>query len=392
MNLITNTDKLAAACSRFAAQPFITIDTEFLRENTFWPKLCLIQMACADEELIIDPLSEGLDLSPFFELMNNPDVVKVFHAARQDIEIIYNLSRTIPKNLFDTQIAAMVCGFGESVSYEQLVKRVTRQDLDKSSRFTDWSKRPLTDRQLKYALADVTHLRQIYIYLKSQLDTSGRLEWVAEELALLTDPETYIQRPETAWKRLKMRIKSRQALAIMMELAAWREKEAQRLDVPRSRVIKDDLIYDIANQAPKTVNELSNLRTVNEGIARSAKGKQIIEAVLRGKDKDPQTLPDLKKGKPLPPQASAVIDLLRVLLKAAASKHDVATKLIATTDELEKIAINDKADVRALKGWRYELFGADALALKKGNLSLAIENGCITTMDTQRVELNYQNV
>ncbi len=380
MKLITQTEELAAACSHFAAQPYITIDTEFLRENTFWPKLCLIQMACEDMEVIVDPLAKNIDLAPFYMLMDNKDVVKVFHAARQDVEIIYHQANIIPHPLFDTQIAAMVCGFGESVSYGQLVKKVSKKDLDKSSRFTDWSRRPLSDKQLNYAMADVTYLRDIYHYLKEKLEESGREEWLAEEIEILINPETYIQRPETAWKRLKMRVKTPRALAIMMELAAWREREAQKQNVPRARILKDDAIYDISTQAPRNAKELGNLRTINDGFARSARGKDILAAVAKGGQTDPETLPNIKKGKPLPPQAAAIIDLLRVLLKASASQHDVATKLIATTEDLEKIAINDQADVPALRGWRYDLFGASALALKHGDLSLAIKNGKIVTL------------
>ena len=379
MKLITKTEELAQACERFAAHSFITIDTEFLRENTFWPKLCLIQIASTDEELIVDPLSPELDLAPFFELMTNKAVVKVFHAARQDIEIIYHLSKSIPERLFDTQVAAMVCGFGESVSYGQLVKKVSRKDLDKSSRFTDWSMRPLSKKQLNYALADVTYLRDIYIYLKSELEASGRAHWLSEEMDLLTDPETYIQRPENAWKRLKMRVKNQRSLAIMMELASWREIEAQKHNVPRSRIIKDEAIYDIAGQAPKNIDDLGRLRTINEGFARSNKGKEILKVVEKGLLKDLDEVPAIKKGKPLSAQAIAVTDLLRVLLKAVASKHNVATKLIATTEDLEKIATNDQADVDALKGWRYKLFGSDALSLKNGQLSLSIKGDAIVT-------------
>ena len=379
MNVIINTKELQDVCSRFAKHDFITVDTEFLRDSTFWPKLCLIQMACDSEEVLIDPLADELDLTPFFELMKNDQVVKVFHAARQDVEIIHYLSNSIPSQLFDTQIAAMVCGFGDSVSYGQLVKKVSRKDLDKSSRFTDWSKRPLSKKQLNYAMADVTYLRDIYIYLRDELQKSGRENWLSEEMALLTNPETYIQRPEMAWKRLKMRVKTQKSLAVMMELAAWREKVAQKQNVPRSRVLKDEAIYDIANQRPQSVKELESLRTVNEGFARSSKGKEILDAVQAGLERSLETVPEIQKNRPLPPQTAAITELLRVLLKAASSRHDVATKLIANSDDLEKIALYDDADVPALSGWRFELFGSDALALKHGKLSLAIQDGAIVT-------------
>ncbi|MEM7619467.1 MAG: ribonuclease D [Pseudomonadota bacterium] len=381
MDVITNTSELETACARFSVQPYITIDTEFLRENTFWPKLCLIQIGSPEEELIIDPLAKKLKLDAFFGLMANKKVTKVFHAARQDLEIIYHLAQVIPEPLFDTQIAAMVCGFGESVSYGQLVKKVTKTDLDKTSRYTDWSRRPLSQKQLRYALADVTHLRDIYAHLCNQLDTSQRSDWLHEEMSILNDPETYIQRPELAWKRLKMRVKTKRALAIMMEVAAWREREAQQQNVPRGRIIKDDVIYDLANQEPQTPEELSHLRSVNDGFARSARGKGVLEAIITGLNKPEKDVPALKKTKPLPADAIAVIDLLRVLLKTIAAQHDVASKLIATTDDLEKIAINDTADVPALKGWRYELFGKYALELKNGRLSLAIQDGRIITQD-----------
>ncbi len=381
MKLITKTQELEETCKRLSTHSFITVDTEFLRESTFWPKLCLIQMASTEDEVLIDPLSQEMDLEAFFDLMANKSVIKVFHAARQDIEIVHHLSNIIPEPLFDTQVAAMVCGFGESVSYSQLVKKISREDLDKTSRFTDWSIRPLSDKQLRYAMADVTYLRDIYLYLRTELEKSKRANWLSEEIALLTDPETYIQRPENAWKRLKMRVKSQKSLAIMMEVAAWRETEAQKQNVPRSRVLKDEAIYDIAGQSPKNTHDLGRLRTINEGFARSSRGRDILQAVEKGLAKSPDTVPNIKKTKPLSTQASAVTDLLRVLLKATASKHDVATKLIATTDDLEKIATNDKADVPALRGWRYELFGADALALKHGKLSLSIQNGMITTFN-----------
>jgi len=375
MNLITRTDELADVCARLGSAPFIAVDTEFMREQTFWPRLCLIQIAADGTEVLIDSLAPGLDLTAFFELMVSETVLKVFHSARQDIEIVHHLAGVIPHPIFDTQVAAMVCGFGEAVSYSMLVKRLLGRSLDKTSRFTDWSRRPLSERQLTYALGDVIHLRDLYPKLQAQLDKSERASWLNEEMAVLTDPATYELHPEHAWKRLKMRIKTPRALAVLMELAAWREREAQTQDVPRARILKDEALYDIASQAPRTTEELGSLRTLHNGFARSVRGRAVLEAVGRGLDRDPDTVPPIQRGQPMPPEAQAVVDLLRVLLKARAGHHGVAPKLIATSDELEEIARSNEADAPALRGWRKKLFGEDALALKRGELALAIKKG-----------------
>jgi ribonuclease D len=380
MRIITTTQELSAACERLAQSAFVAVDTEFMRETTYWPKLCLIQMASENVEAIVDPLASGIDLSAFFVLMSNEAVVKVFHSGRQDIEIIHNLAKIIPHPIFDTQVAAMVCGFGESVSYDALVKRLLKLHVDKGARFTDWSKRPLRDAQLAYALGDVTHLRGVYLRLRKQLDDSGRASWLDEEMGELTDRRNYEFHPENAWQRLKMRVKTRKAIGVMMELAKWREKVAQQQDVPRGRVLKDEAIYDIAQQAPQTVADLSALRTINEGLARSARGREILETVERGLKRKSEDLPDLKSGQPLSPAAAAVTDLLRVLLKAVAASHEVAAKLIATSDDLDKIALDDNADVHALRGWRRDLFGESALALKAGRLALAVCDGEVTLL------------
>jgi ribonuclease D len=375
MRLITKTEELAELCAGLARHPFVALDTEFMRETTFWSKLCLIQLAGPEHEALVDPMAKGLDLKPFFALMADERVTKVFHAARQDIEIIWHEAGIIPHPIFDTQVAAMVCGFGESVSYVNLVKKVLDEDLDKSSRFTDWGKRPLSPHQLEYAMADVTHLRGVYKRLADDLARDGRASWLAEEMAILTDPATYETHPEHAWKRLKTRVKSRRALAMLMELAEWRERLAQAADVPRSRVLKDDALYDIANQAPATVGALSELRSVSTGFARSDKGQQVIDAVARGRKRSLDQVPHLDRGMPMTPEATAVAELLRVLLKAVAAEHRVAPKMIATSDDLEAIAMSDTADVPALKGWRRNMFGEKALALKQGRLALAIEGG-----------------
>jgi ribonuclease D len=385
MHLITRTDELADACARLAEAPFLAIDTEFMREQTFWPKLCLIQLAAGDTEVLIDSVAPELDLSPFFDLMANERVLKVFHSARQDIEIIHHLAEIIPHPIFDTQVAAMVCGFGEAVSYSMLVKRLLNQNLDKSSRFTDWSRRPLTDRQLSYALGDVVYLRDLYPKLRGQLDRSERASWLNEEMATLTDPTTYELHPEHAWKRLKMRVKTPKALAVLMELAAWREREAQTQDVPRSRILKDEALYDIAGQAPRTIEDLGSLRSVHNGFARSLRGRAVLEAVARGLERDPKTIPPIERGEPMPPEAQAVVDLLRVLLKATAGRHGVAPKLIATSDELEEIARSGDTDVPVLRGWRRKLFGEDALALKRGELALVIRRGEVAVLPTAPV-------
>jgi ribonuclease D len=380
MHVITQTDELASACARLGDAPFLAIDTEFMREQTFWPKLCLIQMAAEGIEALVDSRAPGIDLTPFFDLMANERVLKVFHSARQDIEIVHHLAGVIPHPIFDTQVAAMVCGFGEAVSYSMLVKRMLNYNLDKSSRFTDWSRRPLSDRQLVYALGDVTHLRELYPKLRAQLDHSERASWLTEEMAVLTDPATYELHPEHAWKRLKMRVKTPKALAILMELAAWREREAQSQDVPRSRILKDEALYDIANQAPRTPEDLGSLRTLHDGFTRSTRGRAVLEVVGRGIARDPKTLPPIVRGQAMPPEAQAVVDLLRVLLKATAGHHGVAPKLIATSDDLEQIARSDDADAPALRGWRKTLFGDAALALKRGRLALAIRKGEVTAL------------
>ena len=380
MNVITDTDALARACKLLSDQEFTTIDTEFLRENTFWPQLCLIQMAGPEGEFIVDPLAKNLDLAPFFELMAHQATTKVFHAGRQDLEIIYAKAGIIPKPLFDTQIAAMVCGFGESIGYVNLVKKVLNVELDKGARFTDWSRRPLSTKQLTYALADVTHLRGVYTHLANELTASKRSNWVAEEMATLAAPETYAADPDQAWRRLKMRVKNRRALAVLMELAAWRDRQAQAQDVPRNRILRDEALYDIANQSPTDPTKLGQLRTLSDGFARSARAKEIVEIVRTGLDRNIKTVPQLNTGQSLSPAAAAVSDLLRVLLKACAARHRVATKLIADSSDLDRIASETEPDIAALKGWRRELFGEEALRVKRGEVAVTVIDGEITTV------------
>jgi ribonuclease D len=375
MRVITSTAELSDLCSQLSSHDYVAVDTEFMREQTFWPDLCLVQVAGPDTEAIIDPLAPGLDLKPFYDLMGSQEVVKVFHAARQDIEIVFSEAGFVPKPVFDTQIAAMVCGFGESVSYVNLVKKITGRDLDKSSRFTDWSRRPLTEKQLVYAIGDVTHLRDIYSHLKGELERTNRASWLDEEMAELTSPSTYETHPENAWQRLKMRVKNRKSLAILMELAAWRERLAQTQDVPRGRILRDEALYDIANQGPTNVEQLGELRTLSEGFSRSQRAKDIIDAVKRGLARDMKTVPSLNHSQPLSAEATATTELLKVLLKASAARHRVAPRLIADTSELERIANETDPDVPSLKGWRRQLFGEDALKLKRGELALTLSKG-----------------
>ena len=375
MRLIQTTNDLSQFCERLAQHDFVTVDTEFIREQTFWPKLCLIQLAGPADEAIVDPLEPGIDLAPFYALMANDKVVKVFHAARQDLEIVWTQARLIPQPIFDTQVAAMVCGFGESVSYVNLVKQVTGRDLDKTSRFTDWARRPLTEKQLTYALGDVTHLRDIYKRLKAELEATGRLRWLDEEMSDLTDVRIYESRPEDAWRRLKLRVKNRKGLAVLIELAAWRERAAQAQDVPRNRILRDEALYDIASQQPTETSQLSHLRSLSEGFARSSRAREIVEAVKAGLARDIKTVPPIREGTGLPPEKAATVELLRVLLKACAARSKVAPRMIADSDDLERMAMEDEPDVPALRGWRYELFGAEAQRLKRGEVALKVSNG-----------------
>ena len=382
MHLITSTQELSDLCARLSRHDFVAVDTEFIREQTFWPKLCLVQMAGPDDEAIIDPLSPGIDLRPFYDLMANSDVVKVFHAARQDIEIVWTQARLMPNPIFDTQVAAMVCGFGESVSYVSLVKQITGREIDKTSRFTDWARRPLTDKQLVYALGDVTHLRSVYQRLKEELEATDRSGWLDEEMGELVDQRTYESRPEDAWRRLKLRVKNRKGLAVLIEVAAWRERTAQALDVPRNRVLRDEALYDVVSQAPTETSQLSQLRSLSDGFGRSARAKEIVDAVKHGLARDSKTLPVIREVSGLPANKAAIVELLRVLLKACAARNKVAPRMIADTDALERIAMEEDPDVPALRGWRRDLFGQEAQQLIRGELALAMQGGEVVTVAT----------
>ncbi|MFC7334526.1 ribonuclease D [Rhodocista pekingensis] len=381
MMLITTTADLAAFVTRLKGAEYVTVDTEFMREKTYWPQLCLVQVAGPDEAAAIDPLAEGMDLTPLFELLHDPGVLKVFHAARQDVEIFVHLTGAVPAPLFDTQIAAMVCGFGDSVGYETLITKLTSARIDKSSRFTDWSQRPLTERQLSYALSDVTHLRPAYEKLRRRLAKTGREHWLDEENVILADPATYRVDPEEAWRRLKVRTEKPRFLAVLKEVAAWREREAQRKDIPRNRVLRDEAIVEIAAHAPTSVEDLARTRGLGASLAQGRYGTEVLAAIQTALALPPDQLPRPDPRNDMPPGIAPTVELLRVLLKMVCDANDVASKLVATVADLEAIAADDEADVPALKGWRRELFGEPALKLKHGRLALAIEKRKVKLVD-----------
>ncbi len=379
-HLITTTEELARFCGSLAGSAYVTVDTEFMRERTYYAKLCLIQLGGPEEAVAVDPLAEGLDLAPLFALMDDPKILKVFHAARQDVEIFVDLTGRVPAPLFDTQVAAMVCGFGEAASYETLASALARAKIDKSSRFTDWARRPLTDKQVAYALADVTHLRVVYEKLAEKIAKTGRESWVWEEMETLTSLETYQIDPYEVWRRLKLRTDKPRRRAILRELAAWREMEARRANLPRGRVLKDEALLEIASQAPSSVAELSHMRGLSSGMAEGRYGAAILEAIARAKALPPEKCPDGEEKKRLSGEAVAVFDLLKVLLRQISNRHGVAAKLIASSEELEALAGQDEPDIKPLKGWRRELFGQTALELKAGRLALCVKNGTIETI------------
>ena len=381
MELITTNEALSELCAELANQRYITVDTEFLREKTFWPQLCLIQTAGQDIEAMIDPLAEGIDLAPFYALLANENVLKVMHGCRQDIEIFFHQAQTIPKPLFDTQIAAMVCGFGDAVGYETLIRKTTGGKIDKGSRFTDWSHRPLSDNQLTYALADVTHLRGAFEFLENELVENGRGAWLDEETALLSDPEIYAQRPENAWKRLRMQDRRPHVIGVLIEVAAWRETEAQSRNVPRNRILKDDALRELALQGPKDKRGLTRLRAVPKGFEGSRYADPLLEAVARGRKMEKDDLPDLPAPAVNRQGIGPLVDLLKVLLKQRSEETGVAPKLIANVSDLERIASDNAPDVAALKGWRHEIFGQYAEALKAGKLALASQDDAVILVE-----------
>jgi ribonuclease D len=384
MHLISTTGELEAAVAELSKSDFVTVDTEFIRETTFWPILCLIQMAAPGVTALVDPMAPGMDLKPFFELMANEKVTKVFHAARQDVEIVFHLGGLIPHPIFDTQVAAMVCGFGDSVSYDQIVQKITGTRLDKSSRFTDWRRRPLSEKQLDYALADVTYLIDVYRHLRDQLERENRGHWLKEEMDVLTSRETYDPHPEDAWKRLKMRWRKPQELAVVQHVAAWREREARERDVPRQRVIKDDAVYEIAQQQPRDQAALARLRMTPKGWERSATAASLLEAVNTALAIPREQLPKPPKPSQSPEGSGAAAELLKVLLKMTAEEKGVAPKVLASSDDLDHIAAEgENADVGALRGWRRAVFGEKALRLVRGELALKFQDRKIVVSETE---------
>ncbi|HEY0052964.1 MAG TPA: ribonuclease D [Caulobacteraceae bacterium] len=382
MTTITENAALEAFCARVKGAPFLAVDTEFMRETTYWPKLCLIQAATPEEAVAIDPLAEGLDLEPFLEILRDPATVKVFHAARQDVEI-FNKLGAMPRPMFDSQVAAMACGFGDQVSYDSLVRQMLKIDLDKGSRFTDWARRPLSDAQLSYALADVVHLAAIYPRLQARLEKEGRLEWVSEEMAALTDPALYDTTPENAWKRLKPRRFSAKYLAAFQAVAAWRERAAQERDQPRGRILKDDAIDEVATQAPTDADAFNRLRSVPKGFGGSRLGLELAEVIKAAVANPEATAPKVERPAANIPAPASVVELLKVLLKAKSEQAGVAPKLLANVADLEKIAVDDEADVEALQGWRRKLFGEDALKLKRGEIALVLSGAKVEVVEIE---------
>ena len=381
MRVITTTDELRSFSADLAKRPFAAIDTEFMRERTYWPILCLIQAAADGIEAIIDPLADGLDLAPFLDVMTDRNVVKVFHAARQDLEIFFQLIKDVPAPLFDSQIAAMACGFGDQIGYEPLMRGLLGASIDKGSRFTDWSRRPLTDAQLNYALSDVTHLRDAYPLMQEKLGNQQRTHWVEAEMDALYDPNLYYVQPVNAWKRLKLKSVRAKELGAVIKLAEWRENEAQTKDVPRSRILKDEAIFELARLQPKSPKDLSRARSLSSGYERSSAGGAILDAIKEGLATDHSDLPKIAKTDRQKPPAD-VVELLKVLLKRQCEAFDVAPKLIASMSDLEDIALNSEADVPALAGWRREVFGEAALRLKRGELALKLKNGAVELVET----------
>ena len=375
MAVIADSTSLTKFCDRLIKSSYITVDTEFMRDQTYWPRLCLVQIANEHEAAAIDTLAKGIDITPLLNLFTNPKILKIFHAARQDLEIFYRLLGRLPSPIFDTQIAAMVCGFGDAAGYDTLVRKLTDETIDKSSRFTDWALRPLSQRQINYALGDVTHLRQVYIKLNEMLGQNNRHNWMDEELSILRDTKNYTFEPEDAWRRIKYRAPKPRFLAILKEVAAWREIEAQNKDIPRNRIVRDESLIEISHHAPKTINDLSRARGLSLKKAEGSLGKALLNAVKVGLNVPSENLPEVKRDAPLPKGIGPITDLLKVLLKLKCEKHDVAQKLIATVNDMEQIAaFGQNANVPALQGWRQEVFGIDALRLRSGQLAMVIKD------------------
>jgi ribonuclease D len=371
--LISTTEELAAACERLRQEEFVTVDTEFMRERTYFPELCVVQMAGDAEVVILDAQAEGLDLLPLGALLADPSVLKVFHAARQDNEIFLHRFEAVPTPLFDTQVAAMVAGFGDQVGYDALVSALTGGAIDKAHRFSDWSARPLSAAQIAYAAADVTHLRGVYRKLRARLEREGRLDWVGEEMAVLADPATYRPDPEQMWERLRPRTGNRRMLGVLRAVAAWREREAQRVNIPRQRLLKDESLLEIAATAPTSVEALARVRGVTRGFAENRSGAGLLAAIEAAKELPDADLPEANKGRDGARPSPALVSLLKVLLAAKCEEHHVAPKLLASSDEIDRLATEDQPDIPALHGWRHEVFGQHAQALKAGRIALGVD-------------------
>ena len=371
--LIADTPSLAAFCDRLRGERFVTVDTEFMRERTYWPELCVVQLGGAAEVAVVDAQAPGIDLAPLGALLADDAVTKVFHAARQDIEIFLLLFDAVPRPLFDTQIAAMVAGFGDQVGYDSLVSALTGGQIDKAHRFSDWAARPLSPAQIAYAAADVTHLRGVYEKLCERLQRDGRLDWVGEEMAELADPATYRPDPETMWERLRPRTSNRRQLGLLRAIAAWREREAQRANIPRQRMLKDETLLEIAATAPETPEALARARGVSEGFARGRMGASLLAAIAEAKALPEEALPAAQPGREGPRASPALVALLKVLLAAKCEQHHVAPRLVASSEDIDRLATEDEPPVPALHGWRRDVFGADALALKEGRIALGVD-------------------
>ncbi len=371
-DLIADSPSLAALCARLRSERFVTVDTEFMRERTYWPELCVIQLAGEEEVAVVDALAPGLDLDPLGELLADPDVVKVFHAARQDVEIFLLRYGTVPSPIYDTQIAATVAGFGDQVSYDQLARALANAQIDKAHRFSDWAARPLSPAQIAYAAADVTHLRRIYTGLTTKLEREGRTAWVAEEMAALADPASYRQDPETAWEKLRPRTHNRRFLGTLRALAAWREREAQRVNIPRQRLVKDETLLELAATAPENAGDLARARGISEGFARGKSGVSLLASLVAAKVLPDSAMPEAPREKAGAAPSPALVALLKVLLAAKCEEHSVAPRLLANTEELERLA-GGETDLPALQGWRRDVFGGAALDLKAGRVALGVE-------------------
>ena len=371
--LVTTTAELEALCARLRTERFVTVDTEFMRERTYWPELCVVQLAGDHEVAVVDALAPGIDLASLAPLFADPAVEKIFHACRQDIEIFVQLFGVVPTPLFDTQVAAMVAGFGDQVAYDGLVAALTGGHIDKAHRFSDWAARPLSPSQITYAAADVTHLRGVYTSLRTRLETDGRLDWVSEEMAVLANPATYQADPEQMWERLRPRPGNRRLLGVLRAIAAWREREAQRSNIPRGRMLKDEALLEIAATAPTTIDALSRCRGVSRGFAEGKIGLSLIAAIEAAKNLPEDALPPAQNHRDGPRPSPALVSLLKVLLASKCEQHHVAAKLVANSEDIDRLALEEAPDIAALHGWRHDVFGADAQALKSGAVALAVD-------------------